>query len=190
MNKLSEINKQAALKASEALSKMVEGSIHVEIRGAEVRRIAELSPVIAPEEIVAGIYLSITGELNGASLLIFPKETAFSLSDLLVKREPGTTRKLTELDESALKEVGNIVSGNYFTVLSNMLGVKVIEGLPHFSFDMFGAVTSQILTEFAQDAEEALIVEIEFTFEPVTLRGYYLLLFKVEDFKAIVGRGI
>ena len=70
MNKLSEINKQAALKASEALSKMISGSVDVEIRKAEIRRIAELSPMIEAEEIVAGIYLPITGQVNGASLLL------------------------------------------------------------------------------------------------------------------------
>ena len=186
-DKLQEVNKQAALNTSKALSKLIDRPVAVEISRAEVKKVEELSPLVDYEEIIAGIYLPIAGDIKGAALLIFPKETAFTLSDLLVKREPGTTRKLTELDESALKEVGNIISGSYFTVLSNKMQVKIIEHIPSFSFDMFGAVISQIITQFAQKAEKALVMEIEFTFKPATLKGYFLLLFELEDIKAIRG---
>jgi len=187
LNKLQEVNKQAALNTSRALSKLIGRPVVVEISRPVLKKVEEVSPIINPEEIVAAIYLPVTGAIKGASLLIFPKETAFALSDLLVKREPGTTRKLTDLDKSALKEVGNILSGSYLSVLSNMLQVKIIEHMPQFSFDMFGAVTSQVISEFAQEAEEALIVKIEFTFKPIRLKGYFLLLFRQEEINAIIG---
>jgi chemotaxis protein CheC len=180
-NRLQEINKQAALNASKALSKLVDQQVSVDICEVAVKKVEGLNPIIGPEEIIAGIYLPVTGDIQGASLLIFPKETAFTLSDLLIKREPGTTRKLTELDESALKEVGNIISGNYFTILSNMLQVDIIEHIPNFSFDMFGAIISQIIVKFAQKAEKALVIEIEFNFKSLTLKGHFLILLRVED---------
>jgi len=187
--KLQEINKQAALNASGALSKLIGRPVSIGISKAEVKRVEEVSPFIGPEEIVAGIYLPVTGDIKGAALLIFPKETAFTLSDLLVRREPGTTRKLTQLDKSALKEVGNIISGNYLAVLSNTLQIKVIEHIPSFSFDMFGAIVSQIIAKFAQSSEKALVIEVGFTFKPVTLKGYFLLLFRMEEFDAFVRGG-
>jgi len=186
-NKLQEVNEQAAVNASDALSKLIDRQVEVEISRTEVKKVEDLSPLIGPEEIVAGIYLPVTGDINGAALLIFPKETAFVLSDLLVKREPGTTHKLSELDTSALKEVGNIISGNYLTILSNVLQIKIIEHIPNFSFDMFGAIVSQIITAFAQNTEKALVIEIEFTFKPETFKGYFLLLFELEQFKAMLG---
>jgi len=183
---LQEINKQAAINVSHALSKLIDSPVTVEVARAEIKNVDQLSPIIGKEEIVAGIYLPITGDVKGASLLIFPKETAFTLSDLLVKRKPGTTRKLTELDQSALKEVENIISGTYFTVMSNRLQIKLIQHIPSFSFDMFGAIISQIITKFAQETEEALIVEIEFIFKPITLKGYFLLLFRLEELQAVL----
>jgi len=186
-NKLQEVNEQAAENASKALSKLIDRPVEVDISKAEVKKVEELSPLIGTEEVVAGIYLPVTGDIKGAALLIFPKETAFTMSDLLVKREPGTTRCLTELDESALKEVGNIISGNYLTVLANVLQIKIIEHIPNFSFDMFGAIVSQIITDFAQTTENALVIEIEFLFRPETLKGYFLLLFEVEQLKAMLG---
>ncbi len=186
-NKLNEINTQAALNASTALSKLTDSPVDIEISNVEIKKVEQLSPVISPEEIVAGIYLPVTGEVKGAALLIFPKETAFTFCDLLVKREPGTTRKLTELDESALKEVGNIISGSYFTVLANTLHVKITEHIPIFSFDMFGAILGQIVSKFAQEEERVIIIEVEFYFKPKTFRGYFLLLLEMEKLEAIMG---
>jgi len=186
-NKLLEISKQAALSASRALSKLIGKPAKIEILNVNVKSVEALNPIIEPEEMVAGIYLPVTGTVKGASLLIFPKETAFTLSDLLVRREPGATRKLTELDESALKEVGNILSGNYFTTFSNMLQVKIIEHIPQFSFDMFGAILSQIISDFAHEAEKALVIEMEFTFKPIRLKGYFLLLLRMDEINAILG---
>ena len=185
--KLKEINKQAAMNASIALSKLINKPVGIEIPKAEVKRVEELRPLLGLGEIVAGIYLPVTGDIKGAALLVIPKESAFTISDLLVKRKPGTTRKLTKLDESALKEVGNIISGNYLTILSNILQIKVIEHLPSFSFDMFGAIVSQIIVEFARKVDKALVIELEFVFKPEILKGYFILLFEVEQFKALIG---
>jgi len=187
MKKLQEINKLAALRTSRALSKLIDEPASVGICGARVKKIQELSFIVGSEEIVAGIYLPVTGDVKGAALLIFPEETAFTLCDLLVKREPGTTRRLSGLDKSALKEVGNILSGNYLAVLSNMLEIKIIEHMPSLSFDMFGAVVSQIIANFAQKTEKTLVVETEFILKPATLRGYFLLLFEPEEINAILG---
>ncbi len=184
MKKLQEINKQASLSMSRALSGLIDRPVDVRTTKAEVKKVEELSPIIGPEEIVAGIYLPITGDIKGAALLIFPEETAFTLCDLLVKRKLGTTRRLSGLDKSALKEMGNILCGNYLAVFSNTLQVKIIEHIPSFSFDMFGAVISQIITNCAQKVKTVLVVEIEFIFKPETLKGYFLFLFELEHIKA------
>lgn len=185
-NALRDVNKQAVINASNGLSRLIDRQVEVGITRTEVKAVEDLSPLIGPEELVAGIYMPVTGDINGAALLIFPKDSTFVLSDLLVRRQPGTTHTLTNLDISALKEVGNIICGNYLTVLADALQVKITEHIPNFSFDMFGAIVSQIIADFAQKTDEALVIEIEFTIRPETFKGYFLLLFEVEQLKAIL----
>ena len=180
------INEQAALNASRALSKLIDRPVSVEILNAEVKKVEELGSIIGPEENVVGIYLPITGDVLGAALLLFPEENALSLCDLLAKREPGKTRKLTKPDESALKDVGNIISANYMTVLPNMLNVNMIEHTPSFTLDIFRSLLGQIITKFARDTEKALTIQIEFIFKPITIKGYFLLLFEREDVHEIL----
>jgi chemotaxis protein CheY-P-specific phosphatase CheC len=50
---------------------------------------------------------------------------------LLIKKASGTTKELTELDKSALLELGNIICGSYFTTLSNYTGIKMKIGRAH-----------------------------------------------------------
>jgi chemotaxis protein CheC len=183
---LQEINQKAADSASIALSKLMKKPLKVAVAKAEMREIISLSPVLGLEEIAAGIYLPVSGDVKGAALLIFPRETAFNMCDMMLGREPDTTRKLTDLDESALKEVGNIISGSYFTVMANRLKIKIIEHLPMLSFDMFGAILNQIIIKFAKETEKALVIELEFDFHPLTLKGYFMILFSLNEFQPIL----
>ena len=184
--KLTKMTGEAARFASDALTKLSGEKVTVEVSKAEVTKIQRKFPDIEPETIVAGIYLPITGEVRGASLLIFPEEIAYALCDVLVNRTPGTTRKLTELDKSALKEVGNIICGSFLTVFSNTLKIKIVENVPSLSLDMFGAVVDVIIAEFARKAKDALVLEVKFVFEHTNIKGYVVLIFGLEEMKAIM----
>jgi chemotaxis protein CheC len=183
---LTKMTHKAAENASRALSKLSDEKVKVEVSKTEVTKIQRIFPGIGPETIVAGIYLPVTGEVKGASLLIFPEDVAYVICDLLLKRKPGTTRRLTELDESALKEVGNILCGSFLTIFSNTLKVKIVENVPSFSFDMFGAVVDKIIAQFAQRAEDALVIEVKFDFEHTQIKGYVVLIFGLEEMKALI----
>lgn len=184
--KLIKMTNEAAENASAALSKLSSEKVTVEVTRIEIAKIQTKFLDIEPETIVVGIYLPITGEVKGAALLIFPEKTAYDICDLLVKREPGTTHKFTELDKSALKEAGNIICGSFLTVFANTLKVKIIEHVPEFSLDMFGAVVDVIIAEFAQRAEEAIAIEVRFVFEKASIKGYLTLIFGLQEMKAII----
>jgi len=184
---LIEMTNKAAKDASLALLKLCGEKITIEFADVKVEKIQKAFSGVDLESIVAGVYLPITGDIKGASILIFPEKIAYTLCDMLVRRKLGTTRKLTELDKSALKEVGNIICGSLLTVFSNILKIKIIENVPELSFDMFGAVVDQIIIQFAQKAEEVLIVELRFGFEHIKIKGHIILIFGHEEIKAIIG---
>lgn len=175
---LQSINKIAGKNTAKALKKMFHQNVSVRMPKASIEKVKKLAPIIPAEEMTVGIYLPISGDAKGAALLIIPKEAAFSLSDMLLKRKPGSTRKLTRLDKAALKEVGNIICGQYFTVFSNMLRIKIIEHIPNFSYSMFGAIISDIIARFSVLSDEALIIEVNLVFKPKVLKVYFLLLFE------------
>jgi chemotaxis protein CheC len=184
--RLKEISAQAANQASQDLSKLTGKGITLEIASVDVKDVNGLEPTIKRDELVSGVYVPITGEIPGSALLILPPQSTFYLSDLMVGREEGATKKLTKLDESALEEVGNIIACSYIGVLGNRLQAELIENPPVFQSAVFGALLQQSITNFAQRASKALTVEIQFVFKEKKIRAYLLLLFGSEALEAIL----
>ena len=183
---LDTINREAAQRASQALHKLTGKPVVVEISEAALKPVVEFSKAMGQEELVTGIHLPVTGDIRGASLLIFPRDAALALCDLLLERPPGTTRILSELDASALKEVGNIIVGNYLTVLGNRLQIRVIEHIPSLSTDMFGAMVDQLTSQLAQRVERAIVLEVHFRLVEFSISGTLVLLLAVEALEAVV----
>lgn len=183
-SKWQEINRIAAENASLSLSKLLNKKVQVSTIKMESGKLETFSSFISLEEVAAGIYLPATGDIAGAALLVFPKEDAFAICDLLLKRETNTDRTVTELDESVLKEVGNIFTGSYFAVLSNILQVNIMGDMPSVSFNISGAIiVGKILAAFSQKVESVLCMEIKFTIELTTLNAYLLLMFNLDDIR-------
>ena len=182
---LNEITRQAAENTSRALSEMLHQQVRVQFHEAGIKKITDLCPFLACEDIVSTVLMRVSGDAEGAALLVFPQETVFSMMDFLIGGQTHLPRHLTELGISALKEVGNIVTGAYLTVVSNAVRAKLIEHVPDHSRDMFGAIMSQVTTRFAREAEDVFVVEMEFVLSPKRLKAYFLLLFNKVDSKMV-----
>lgn len=184
---LENMARRAGEHTSRALSTLLRREVIVEFEEVGIRKVDDLSSLLGPEEIVATVLMRVTGDADGAALLVFPRVTAACVTAFLAGAETGAQRQLTELGKSALMEVGNIIAGAYLTVVSNTVGAKLIEHVPAFAYDMFGAVSSQVVSKFAEDADDAFVVEVEFSFPPQRMKGFFLLILKREDSKAILG---
>ena len=189
--KLQEIHEQACIKSSAALAKLIGKHTIVDIANPKIEKLGELSLPIDSAEAITAVCLPVSGKVKGAALLLFSQETSFHLSDLLIKKAHGATNELDELDKSALKELGNIVCGSYFTTLSNHNGIKMIEHIAQLTFNMLPVITGQAVTNFSQNTEDVLAIGTEFNFTVPTLKGlcfktYFLVLFETAQFEAIV----
>lgn len=184
--KLNKINESASLRCSAALSKLINKKIEVVFTQPIITNVKEIPPLVNSQEIGVGIYLPIKGGTLGSGLFLFSKETAFNLCDLAMKKEFRTIHELSFPDEGILKEIGNILLGNYLAVLSNTFKVEIVEGMPHFSFGAFGAMLEDIAVNFAKDAPEALVMKIEFIFKAKNIKGRLLLIFKNEGIEALL----
>jgi len=188
--KLQRIHEEACIRTSEALAKLIGRQAIVDITNPKLKKVKELTLPINSGEAIAAVCLPIGGEVKGAGLLLFSQETAFSLSELLIKRVPGTTGELTELGKSALEELGNIVCGTYFTTLSNRAGNKMIERIPQFTFDKLPVILEQAVTKFTEKIEDVLAIGADFNFTVPTYKGhlfksYFLVLFEIRQLEAI-----
>src|SRR5438034_8683375 len=80
------------------------------------------------------------GDLTGRTLLLFPEAVGRRLCDMLLRRPIGTTNVFDALEQSCLKEAGNILSGAYMNALSDFMGMLLLPSVPSLVVDLSAAV--------------------------------------------------
>jgi chemotaxis protein CheC len=191
LDALREVANIGAGHAATALSQMVGGPIMISVPTANVARIEEVPPQVSPDdEPVAAVLLHMFGDLTGRTLLLFPRPTAIRLAELLLRRTPGDARRsdFTEMEQSALKEAGNILCSAYMNALSDFMGMMLLPSPPSLAVDMSTAVLTTALTQFSADRDYVFCVESEFYMTDVgeRLRGFFLLLPDPASLQAIL----
>lgn len=129
------------------------------------------------ESLVAGVYLEITGGAPGKILFILPSSSALVLVDMLTgsTHEEGAV-DLSEMDQSALMEIGNILTGAYLNSLSAFTGLTLLPTIPALAYDMVGALINEVLIELGEVDDYALIIETEFYETSETVKGHFFLI--------------
>ena len=165
--------------AATALSQMTGSTIMIKVPAISVASVEELPAQFAPdEEPVAAVLMHMLGDLTGRTLLVFPKPTVLRLAELMLRRPIGSSVAFSELETSAIKETGNILSGAYMNALSDFLGMLLLPSPPTLVVDMSVAVLTSAFGEFSADPDAILCVESEFVVRDnnQTLRGFFVLL--------------
>ena len=189
LDALREVANIGAGHAATALSQMTGGTIMISVPTINVTRLEDVPPQIAgPEEPVAAVLMNMLGDLTGRTLLVFPKPTALRLSELMLRRPKGSSRELGELEQSAIKEAGNILSGAYMNALSDFMGLMLLPSPPSLAIDMSQAVLTTAYLQFGNDKDYVFCVESEFYMQDLKehLRGFFLLLPDFASLQAIL----
>ena len=83
--------------------------------------------------------------------------------------------EFSEMELSAMKEIGNIIAGSYLSALSTMTNLVITPSVPYIAVDMAAAILSVPAIQFGQFGDNALLIETEFG-DDVMMEGYFILL--------------
>ena len=189
LDALREVANIGAGHAATALSQMTGGTIMISVPTINVARLEEVPPQVSgPEEPVAAVLMHMLGDLTGRTLLVFPKPTAIRLSEMMLRRAQGSSTDLGELEQSAIKEAGNILSGAYMNALSDFMGLMLLPSPPSLAVDMSDAVLTTAYLQFGSDRDYVFCVESEVYLQHIAerLRGFILLLPDYASLQAIL----
>lgn len=184
---LKEVANIGAGHAATALSLMTGARIMINVPTVNVAPLDELIPNIADSDSqIVSVLMEMHGSLHGHTLLALPLATGRRLADLMLRRERRAGGSLDVLEESALKEAGNILGGAYMTALSEFLGMSLMPSPPRLTVGTTATVMGEH-KRHAASAAAACCVETEFTFEEIgeKFRGFFLLLPDAESFGLI-----
>lgn len=102
---------------------------------------------------VAGVVTPLEGHIEGVVLLMIPRADAETLCRLLGV-VPGT-----EVGESALREIGNILGASYLNALSSITGLELAPCPPRLATDAPEAIFSSLPAKPADNSELVLVLD-------------------------------
>ena len=176
---LREVANIGAGHAATALSQLTNRTIMISVPEVNISRLEEVPEILGQaDDVVAAVLMHMMGDLTGRTLVLFPDASAKVLCDILLRRKLGTTETYEEMEQSGLKEVGNILTSAYMNALSDFMGMMLIPSPPSLAVDMSSAVLTTAHLQFGTDKDFVFCVESELLMDNVDehLRGYFLLL--------------
>ena len=184
---LTEIGNIGAGNATTALSQLINARIDMRVPKVEMLSFADLAEVVGgAETLVAGILLTIDGDINGTMLFMLESKAAHMLVRQLIGTEGDAEALFDEMETSDLQEIGNIISGAYLSAISTMTGLQISVSVPSLAFDMAGAILSVPAIEFGKLGDEALLIESQFKDMDVDISGYFILIPTLESYERIM----
>ena len=177
LDALREVANIGAGHAATALSQITGQRIMISVPQINVTAIEDVPNQIgAAEEPVAAVAIRVEGDLTGLTLLVFPQPIAHRIASLMMGGRP--VSQLGAIEDSALKEAGNILSAAYLNALAEFLGMRILNSPPQLAVDMSDAVLSSTYVETSAGASHVFCVESEFQLQDdaAPLRGFFLLL--------------
>ena len=177
LDALREIGNVGAGNSATALSQIINKRIDMNVPKVALVPIETVPDLVGgPDTIVVGVFLRVYGRAPGNILFLLPQKSAFYLVDTLMGRPHGTTNKLDFMDESALMEIGNILSGAYLNAFFNFTHISMLPSIPALAMDMAGAILNVILVQLGQMGDQALVIETEFLAEDDGINGHFFLV--------------
>src|SRR5690554_5753874 len=142
VNKLTSIQQDAikevcnigAGHAATVLSQLMKKKVTMTVPQVNLVALSEVGDILGqPEDPMVGIYLRVFGDAPAKVLYLFPREEALFLAGFLLEEEErgkGDDNFLGEMEVSALKEIGNILTGAYVYAFSNFTKLNMISSVP------------------------------------------------------------
>jgi chemotaxis protein CheC len=169
--------------ASTSLSGMLGRPVDISVPAAAALTFADAIDTIgAPEEEVTGVVLGLVGEMEGIVLLLLRVADAAGLCKLL-----GVDAD-SEMGQSALAEIGNIVGTAYINALAQMTGLEIEPSPPQAATDMLGAIVASVLAGVAGAEDVALVLDSDLGVEGEDCSLSFLMVPTRDGVEELLGR--
>ena len=155
---LKELGNIGAGNATTALAQMLQCKVDMSVPQVKLLEFKDVATLMGGEEqLMAGIYLGVEGDITGSIMFLLEQKSARHLVGKLMGM-PTEGDTFTEMEISALQEVGNIITGSYLNSLSMMTNLKIYPTIPSLAMDMAAAILSVPAIEFGVIGEYSIYV--------------------------------
>lgn len=183
---LKEIGNIGAGNAMTALSQMLQCKVDMKVPQVRLLEFSEVGEMMGGEELImVGVFLGVEGDITGSMMFMVEEQTARHLIQKITMGMLPSGSEFEEMGLSAMKEVGNIITGAYLNSLSTLTNLKIFPTPPALTVDMAGAILSVPAIQFGIFGDKILLIQSQFHDE-IQLDGYFILIPDMESYAKIL----
>ena len=183
---LKELGNIGAGNAMTALSQMLQCKVDMKVPQVKLLEFSAVGELMGGEEqIMVGVFLGVEGDITGSMMFMVEEESARHLIQKITMGMMPAGTEFEEMGLSAMKEVGNIITGAYLNSLSTLTNLKIYPTPPALTVDMAGAILSVPAIQFGIYGDRILLIQSQF-YDEVELDGYFILIPDMESYTKIL----
>ena len=183
---LKELGNIGAGNAMTALSQMLQCKVDMKVPQVRLLEFRDVGEVMGGEEqIMVGVFLGVEGDITGSMMFMVEEGSARHLIQKITMGMLPEESEFEEMGLSAMKEVGNIITGAYLNSLSTLTNMKIYPTPPSVTVDMAGAILSVPASIFGIFGDKLLMIQSQF-YDEVKLDGYFILIPDLESYEKIL----
>jgi len=154
---LQELGNIGAAHAATTLSQMLNSPVEMSVPKVIAVDIAKLSEYIG-EDPSAMVVFELQGEIPHGGYVIWylSRDSAIRITNTMLGMTE-MNRPLNEMDESALREVGNIMVSAYLDGTAELLGFVMLPSPPSLVIDMAHAAMQSLIAQMAEEINEVFL---------------------------------
>ena len=162
---LQELGNIGAAHAATTLSQMLGSTIEMSVPAIRVVDLSQLGQYMG-EESAAMVAFELQGDIPHGGYILFyiTRESAVRMTNTML----GLTeidRPLSEMDQSALLEVGNIMVSAFLDATAELLGFVMLPSPPSLTIDMAHAAMQSLIAQMQEETNEVLLFSTELVCE-------------------------
>ncbi len=170
LDALKEVSNIGTGNAATAISQLLGRKIDMNVPDINIVPFEEVMAEIGEEKVAVGVLVRVLGDTPGNILFVFEKSTALDLVHRLTGMQE---EELSEMGNSVMCEIGNIISASYMNAIARFTNLTITPSVPAVSYDMLGAILSTTFIEAGQYNEHVLDIETVFKEDGSEISGHF-----------------
>lgn len=170
--------------AAASLSEMINEEVKLSVPSVEfVTRLVAANHISKKAKTdVSGVHQHFQGAFGGDAMLLFPEEQSLQLVRAVLQQDDMTLEDLTEMEQEAMAEIGNVILNACLCSMADMFGKEIRGEIPEF---VHGSLNQVFSNESGLKQTEAivLLLNMEFSVDTKNIEGYVTFLMDVNEVK-------
>ena len=185
---LKELANIGAAHSATTLSQMLDSQISMSVPEINVVDISNVSEIVS-DELTTMIVFELQGDIphGGFLILHFPRDSAVRTAHIM-QGDQVAPLTFSEMDQSALVEIGNIMISSFLSATSDLLGFIMLPSPPMLVVDMAHAAITSLIAGMTVEVDDVILFRVQLNSEEHNIAGNILIFLEVSALERIAKR--